>query len=356
MGSLNFMKLATLNSLCVLGLLSLGSPASAQTTVTTIPQGYVTLTISAGTGTSPAVTYMYAPLHSESTASGVLAGQISTVGTNTISNTSGGWTASQLASTTSPTFIKITSGTAAGHTFHITANTDTVLTLDTQGLDLTTLGIVAGTDTYKIFAGDTLLSLFGTPSTNPVIGGTSPTGLVDQVFLQNGTGLFAYYYNTVNSKWQQGNNPVDKGSTYIRPDTAILYSRIGTTSFSMTFAGEVPTTQEKTVINTNGLTALAAYYPVATQTLGSLNLQNLPGWKSVGNTGITTSSQADQVFIVNGAGVFPYYYNATTLKWLQGNNPVDKSSTVIPLGSSMLIQRTGSTGVSILTLNIPYSL
>lgn len=337
-----------------LAALSLLVPTAthAETTVATVPQGYVTLTVSAGTGTFAKLSILYAPLHSTSTAAGILNGQITAFATSTVTNSSAGWTDSQLASATAPTFIKITSGAATGHTFQITANTSNALTVDTQGLDLTTLGILAG-DTYQIFAGDTILSLFGTPSAeNLIIGGTSSHDAVDLVMLYNGSAWIPYYYNTTAGAWRQGTSPTNKGSTYIRPDCAFIYSRIGNTPLTFTVTGEVPTTQAKMVVNTNGNTPIASFFPTD-QTLGSLNIQSLPGWKKVGDAGVATSANADKVLIHNGSAWIPYFYNGTAGQWRQGTSPTDKASIPVPVGAGILIQRTGTTGRSVLTLSTP---
>ncbi len=324
-----------------------------QATAACAPQGLVTLTIQPGSGTTPQYNFLYAPLHATSTAAGVLRGKILSLTSNSLVNASAGWIASQLASTTSPTFIKITSGTAVGHTFQITSNTDTVLTVDTQGLDLSALGISVG-DTYQIFSGDTILSIFGTPGVNnPIVGGASPSEAVDQVILNNGAAWISYYFNTSSGTWRQGASPSNRGSTYIRPDCAFIYSRIGAAPLSLTLQGEVPIVQHKTVTNTSGLTALAAYFPID-QTLGGLSLQNLPGWKKAGDSGIT-SANADKVFLNNGTAWIPYHYDVTALQWRQGASSSDRSSTAIPIGSGILLQRTGSTGAVVLTLALPYT-
>jgi len=193
------------------------SPARAQETATTDPVGFVTVGITAGTGTAKKNTLFSLPLLETESIAGQVAGTITGITANTISNSNAGWTAGALSNPSSPYLIQITSGAAEGRMFLISssaatggaiagaANTATQVTissLDTAQVDLTTLGINVGTDTYKIFACDTLSSFFGTPAATGVQGGTTSANSDTIVAVINGSSS-TYFYSTTNNRWSR---------------------------------------------------------------------------------------------------------------------------------------------------------
>ena len=197
--------------LFITGALLTFSQASG-TTVSTTPTGYFPVTIAAGTSAGRTLSFVSFPLQNVAPINGEAQGFVTGVTSNTITNSNAGWTAGQLSTAATPCLVQFTSGAAAGRTFLVstsTSNTATTLTLDAVDattVDLTTLGIVPGTDTYQILSGDTLSTLFGTPATTGIAGATS-SGSADQVeLLSNGVWL-SYYYNT-NSGWLRVGPPI----------------------------------------------------------------------------------------------------------------------------------------------------
>ncbi|HEY0256993.1 MAG TPA: hypothetical protein VGC39_06095, partial [Candidatus Methylacidiphilales bacterium] len=72
--------------------------AWAQTTsVSTVPSGYFTLTIPAGTGNGSSATVLCFPLQGTASASGQMSGVITGITANTITNGNAGWTSAQLS-------------------------------------------------------------------------------------------------------------------------------------------------------------------------------------------------------------------------------------------------------------------
>jgi uncharacterized protein (TIGR02597 family) len=328
--------------------------ASAQTAYT-VPEGYVTVAIQPGNGSVGTFNFICLPLQSPTNLGGQLQSRLTGVTSNTLSNSNGGWTSSAFAAAGSPFFVKINSGTASGRIFQITANTATQLTVDNQGLDLTTLGIATGSsgDGYEIFPGDTLLSAFGTP-TEGVVGGTDPNGAVDRVMLMNNGVWDTYYYNTTASQWRKGALPFNQSNTVIRPDVGLIFSRVGTAPLSYTFLGRVPNTNLKKVLLSDGFSTVASYFPVA-QTLNSLNFQAVAGWKKIGDSGITVAN-ADKVYL-NETGVWDaYHYDNTVSQWRKGALPFNQNNKSIPVGSGLLINRSGGPANSGTDITRPYSL
>jgi len=79
--------------LCAAVALAVVSPLNAQTTATTDPVGFVTVGITAGTGSAKKNTLFSVPLLEAESISGQVSGVITGVSSNSISNTNAGWTA-----------------------------------------------------------------------------------------------------------------------------------------------------------------------------------------------------------------------------------------------------------------------
>lgn len=318
---------------------------------TTDPVGYVTWNIPAGTGSSYALSTLSLPLREAPDSSTSVVGVITSVTSDTLVNSSAGWSADAFSQAAAPYFVQITSGSAIGRIFQISttvSNTSTTLTLETQGSDLTTLGIVASTDTYKIIPADTLSSLFGTPATTGILGATS-SGAADQIYLYApSTGWRSYYYNTSSSAWLRVGPPVNSDNIVIRPDQGLIYQRLGASALEFTITGTVPMTDSKTIVQNSGVTFLGNIWPVDT-TLATSGISDMSGW--VKNA---SSALADQVYIYSvSTGWRSYFHNGTN--WVRVGPPINSDSLVLDSGSAVLVIRVGSdAGTSVLAQALPY--
>jgi len=339
--------------------------ARAQETATTDPVGFVTVGITAGAGTTKKNTLFSLPLLETESIAGQVAGTITGITANTISNSNAGWTAGALSNPASPYLIQITSGAAEGRMFLISssaatggaisgaANTATQVTissLDAAQVDLTTLGIVAGTDTYKIFACDTLSSFFGTPATTNVQGGTSSSNADTIVAVLNGSSS-TYFYSTTNNRWSRvALGSPDASNVPLLPYYGIQYSRLPATPLSFVVTGAVPTERRQVSIKNSGATMLAQYWP-ADSTLSSLGLQSLVGWQSG-----ASASAADTVVLTSAGSANTYFYNGTNWKRVALGSP-NADTTPIPPGTTVSINKRGSAaGYTTLSQTTPYSL
>lgn len=330
----------------------------AQTTVATDPVGFVTVGVAAGDGTTKKNTLFSLPLlEVDPSLAGQTSGVITSVTSNTISNANAGWTAGDLTKAASPNLIMITSGTAKGRMFLIasspannTATTLTVSTVDAQ-IDLTTLGIVAGTDTYKIFACDTLGSFFGTPASSGVLGGANVKSADSVVIVMNGISS-TYFYNTLLNRWTKSafGNP-DATNTPLLPYYGIQYQRLGSSALSFVITGSVPTIERRVAIKSNGTTLLSQYWPVES-TLSGLGLQNMSGWRSA-----SQAKDADTVALISGGTSSVYWYTGSNWKKNAFGNPIS-DGVVVPIGTSIQISRKSGdlTGSTTLSQLVPYSL
>jgi uncharacterized protein (TIGR02597 family) len=329
--------LAALTALLTFGL---GFEASAQS-VTTIPVGAVTLTIAAGSGSSRVVTPLSFPLVDSASGVGQLKGQITGFSAAALSNSAAGWVAGQFSDPTIPCLIRITSGLAAGRTFLIsttTANTATTITIDSEeaGLvDLTGTGLAVG-DSYSVFPCDTLSSLFGTPATTGVLGGTLATGAgADIVYVMVSGGWRQYYYNTGTSGWKRIGLNTSSDNIPVRPDSLVLYSRIGDSAMNLVLTGEVPALARKQIVRKSGVTPLANPWPSGVTTLSSSHIADMAGWlKSADYT------QADVVLLMVSGGWRQYFHDGVNWRRVGLNSISD--GVEIPVGSGVQINKRGS--------------
>ena len=337
--------------------------ANGQTTATTDPVGFVTVGITAGTGSAKKNTLFSVPLMETEEIDGQVAGTITGVTANTISNSNAGWTAGALSQPATPFLIQITSGEAEGRLFLIsssantggaiagTANTGTTVTvssIDTTQVNLTTLGIVSGTDTYKIFACDTLSSFFGTPATSNVQGGTTPATADTIVAFNNGAGS-TYFYSTTSNKWVRAalGNP-DSSNVHVLPYFGIQYGRLANTALSFVVTGAVPTVERQMAVKNAGTTFVSQFWPTDT-TLGT------SGLSTVVTSGATVSSADTVVLFANGAAT-TYFFNGTNWKRVALGTP-NADTTPLLIGTAIQVIRKGVTpGYTTLVQDLPYNL
>ncbi len=328
----------------------------------TVPSGVVSLSIPAGTGAGKTTSLISLPLLETATLDGKSVGTFSSVTSTTFSDTSAGWTPGELSTVSQPKILLITSGAAEGHMFLIsttastqnTATTATISTADSIVADLTTLGILTGAngDTYRILNCDTLATLFGTPETTGVLGGTSANTADSVILVVNGSAS-TYYYKTdaTPNRWTKvaPGNP-DASATPVLPYYGIQYSRLGTSPIELTVTGDVPADPRKTFVKNSGTTFLAQYWPVDS-TLSSTGISSLQSWVSGASTNV-----ADTVIITSNGSASTFWFDGTNWRKAAPGNPIS-NTTVIPTCSTVSMVKKGSaSGYSILSQSLPYTL
>lgn len=328
----------------------------------TVPTGVVSLSIPAGTGAVKKTSLISLPLLETATLDGKSVGTFSSVTSTTFSDTSAGWTPGELSTVSQPKLLLITSGAAAGHMFLIsttaatqnTATTATISTADSTVADLTTLGILTGAngDTYRILNCDTLATLFGTPETTGVLGGTSANTADSVILVVNGSAS-TYYYKTdgIPNRWTKSafGNP-DASATPILPYYGIQYSRLGSSPIALTVRGDVPANPRKTFVKNAGTTFLAQFWPVDS-TLASTAISALPGWVSGASANV-----ADTVIVTSNGTASTFWFDGTNWRKAAFGNPVS-DTTVIPVCATLsLVKKGAAAGSSILGQNLPYTL
>lgn len=264
-------------------------------------------------------------------------GFINAVGASTLDSTAAGWVAGELSNAATPFLVRITKGAASGRLFTVStsvANTATQLTLETNGVDLTTLGMVAGTDTFELLPADTLATVF---PTGTLQSGTASTGDLVRIF--NGTSWISHYHD--GAKWVRQDTAAIADNTIIRPDQGLLILR-RTTAKTLVNTGRAPAVSVKLDVQ-RGRSNVVGGLPLAT-TFGELAIQNLPGWAS----NAASPTTGDHVQIWNGTTWLVYYHDGG--KWVrQGTTTSADAINAFQAGRPILIRRPTGSGTEQLT-------
>lgn len=334
------------------GVAALGLAGSVFGQYATDPVGFVNLSIAPSpNGTTRVLTALSAPLLAEaSLATGSPTGRIASLTANTITVDAPGWTAGNLSVAATPKVLRITSGVAEGRTFLLSttvANTATTVTLaTTETTNLTTLGILTGAngDTVKILECDTMATFFGDPAS---IVKNSNADLADNVLILTGGAWVTYFHNTV--RWtRRGFGSPDSTNLAIKPETAILFSRIGTGSLALAVTGSVPMNKRADVVQRSGLTFVGSNWPVDV-TLANSGIRDIPGWTVNSNV-----NSADQVLILIGGAWITFWHDGTNWRRRGFGSPISNGQVISP-GTGALISKTvAATSDGLLTQTRPY--
>lgn len=341
-------SLSTSTFLAGLALMSLVLTNSPAAPTAAAPIGWLTYPVTNGT-----ITAFGVPVLDLQKFSGVT----TAVAASTLTVSGVTWTANQYSST--PHFVTIRTGAQAGRTLRVTANTTNVLTLDTEDTPLNTAGfaVTANSDSFELYAGDTLATLFGsTPDGGGILSsgvkaGTS-SSTADVIYIPSGTTWASYYYSSTLGFWVADGGSTTQNNLILYPDDGFLIFRNGTTG-SLNMIGRVPSSKLLSKFPGSTTNFISLRFPADT-TLAGLNF-GTPGTWITG----ADDTVADTVSIWNAPGYYwqSYYKNGSN-QWIEvGGDGSDQSSLVIPMGASIQIGKKGSaTGsASFYSQALPYT-
>ena len=318
-------------------LLAAGLSANAQTTATTDPVGFTTITVRGKSGAANAFSTVVIPMErADAFAGSCASASFSLDGNNRTVITFGSdlFTASQFIGTGNQHYFRLSNGANAGEFSTIVANTANSITLAD---DLN--AVLATSSTFSVTPYWTLGTAF--PSGGGLNSGTSSSA-ADTITIYNAnfTGT-VYFYSSTNNRWQ--NNLTVANDVIVPPGSGLGVTRKQASSVGLVFPGSVPLGW--TAVDVNGSTSgsatrntlVGSAYPLASKRLADLGLYT--GSSSTGVQGGTSSTPSDTVTIYNpstGVGTV-YYYNTTNNRWQ--NNLTDASNVTIPEGAAVLIAR-----------------
>ena len=331
-----------------LGFAFLATARSLQAQGTTLPVGYLAITVpAAASASNPGNATVSVPFYAAIIRGGTIA---SVDSATSFSIGSASWTAGQF--TAAPHFVRITTGTHTGRFFLITANSSNQLTVETRGYSLVS-GAPANTseirllttDSVEIIPAHTLGTLFGASSVAFQTGGSAAAA--DNVIIWDGSMWVPYFHD--GTSWKTTGSFIPQNNAVVRPDTTMFIVRRALTSLTLTLIGTVPSGTERTDLPGPGSVFVSRRFPANT-TLSALGLHTLPGWGS-GNS----ASSADEVNLWNGTTWESFYYNGTN--WKKAGSFVNADSQPVPASSGLFVTRRSSAAgtTSTLTQAAPYS-
>jgi len=337
--------------------LSLTGIASESLSIHSSPVGVMEVSAAAGTGTGKVVTLLSAPLLRAAGKTGAMSGTISGVEITRLLSANAGWHPSEITNPAQPHGLMITSGTAAGRMFLIVNHSDNsssaiqVADPHNRSLNLTTLGIQPGTDTYQIFELDTIKTLFGEPDLeNSFSVQSGPAAQqADVVTLTQNGSVSSYFFSTIHKRWTaiRLGSP-DGSNTPIMPYYGIQYNRLAPHPLKIILSGEVPRLERQMTIPAQGATLISSYWPV-TQRLAQTGLADRPEWRR----GVPANS--DRVVLTSGAASSTYYHDGQNWRRIGLGSPLS-NDTVIGTGSALLIIRPSAGSALPVTQGMPYNL
>lgn len=337
------MNLKLIASWMVISLLAGAMASHSQTTVNSDPVGFVTTTIRAGTATGFTPTMVSPVLTAPANISVGLTGSLSSVSSNSLTVSTGGWSNNVLSASNS--YLMLTDGLQKGLILRVTGNTSNSVTVQTFGLNLASTGIASGNN-FKLLGGDTLRSFFGAPS-NGVLGGTAAQNssrLVDQVSAVDANGsLRTYYFDTTFGQWRRSGTSANQDNTPIPPIAGVLYNRRAQTPLTYIQPGDVPTHEVRYIVPGSGTVFLGRFFPTD-GTIATLGLQNMAGW----------TINDDKFVTVDALGSLrTYFWNGT--QWRRSGSSSNQGNTPLPSGGAGYTLRSGKTP-QILSVALPYNL
>jgi uncharacterized protein (TIGR02597 family) len=334
-----------------------GISAHAQNaTVATVPEGMISFSLPQG-----ATSYFSLPLTNNATyASSVTA---VTAGTISVGDTPAPFTTS-LTTAAAPYFVKFLTGNETGRVLLITANTTSSLTLDTTDhaigspvlLTATGYNVQVG-DTFEIFPGNTLASVFGTGTTqSPLLltGGTNGISSDTVSLCTTSTArAITYYFNTTDGYWKQNGATGNANNTIIYPYSALTVTRRhGNPATTLVVAGQVTPVAAAIKVAGNGCVYTSTQY-ASDVTLSQLQIGS--NWVT-GTSTITADSLS--VWDVS-ENRFDTYYQEPDSTWRKYPDAVtDQSSFAITAGTVITINKREAvtSATSFLQPPLPYSL
>jgi uncharacterized protein (TIGR02597 family) len=274
------------------------SSANAQTTATTDPVGFTTVTIK-GKGALPAAyslaqfAMMKASSFQGSATPGASQAVLNVTGTPF---TAGAFN----KSADGPNyFLEISSGTSAGLIADIESNTDSTVTVYADDAASIAAAMPA---TVTIRAHTKVSEVFGTGA-SLVLQGGSTVNNADLIYFGRGGQLAGYFYKTgVGAGWKTLAGAA-ANNIPVYPGESVLVKRIGAADVSIVNSGSVQTGRALIPVSQGSVTA-ATSFPVAT-TLSTSNLL------ASGLTGGATSATADILYMPDATGNLVSYFYKT---------------------------------------------
>lgn len=337
---------------------ALSSQVFAQA-VSTPVVGFVTTTLAAGSDTIIAPQVLR-PSELNTSVTGLS----SSAGQATLTLSSSSLTADQfkyVANTQPKVYVaRVTSGNLQGYNFLITANTQTTITIDLDGLAASSADIT-GIEVSPCWS---LKTLF--PASDAGVSFTASVGINNasrrtQLLLPNfsGTGInrpasTTYFYNPAVNDWVSTTaTSTPAGETAILPGQYLIHRNIGGTpsNLAVTTPGGVLSSPFRTFLGTltTGLNDNPLSLPRPTDY--SITELGLNDSNFVQSTGLNNATRRDTLLVINptGSGInrpaSTVYFRFNNNWYSTANTSVTANTATIPAGSAVYIRKFASDGL-----------
>jgi uncharacterized protein (TIGR02597 family) len=267
---------------------------------------------------------------------------ISAVGPSTLTDLTAVWSDNQFNGRNGRHYVEITSGPKAGYTTEILGTDAAGQTLQLTD-DLS--GAIPSGETFTVRKYWTIATLFGAHDESGVGGGSILTADEILIYQPASRSFRTYFYKTIGlggTGWRStASASTDEAEAKLDLTQGIIIRRKQPGDLSWKIFGVARSCN--TIIEVQGgLNLLANVYPAGTLTLGNSQL-----YTGDPSTGLADGSilTADKVLIYDGSAYETFYYKTAGLGgtgWRStASASTDASGTIIPNGSSVLVQRTG---------------
>jgi uncharacterized protein (TIGR02597 family) len=330
--------------------------ANAANSVATVPEGMITFALTHGT-----TSYLSLPLTNKA----AYTSAVTAVTTNTITvdDTPAPFTTS-LGTAAAPYFVKFLSGNESGRVLLVTTNTASKLTLDTTdhvsgaavALTATSFNVQVG-DTFEVFPGDTLASVFGAGTAqSPLLltgGGSDTASDTISLYTTATAAVATYFYNSGTGHWAKAGASGNANNTIIYPYSAFTISRKAShPDMTLVLEGRVTPVAATTKVMSKGTVYTSTHYA------SDIKLSQL----QFGSNWVTgaTEAAADTLSVWNATlGQFDTFYQKPDSTWRKDSDAVtDQSNFEIAPGTvTTIAKREAVSGAAtFLQSSLPYSL
>lgn len=338
------MKFTSFSLAAVIASSVLLTGANAQTTATTDPVGFTTLTIQGKASIGAANRNNFVSLNMQR--ADAFQGTVSSValdgsGRSVLTIDGASFTADQFNGTGNAHYVRLTEGASGnnGLVSEVVATSGNTLTV----ADNINEAISAGVTAFVVTPFWTLSTAF---PAGGGLAGASAAASADTITIYPPTGAgLTYFYNTSVNQWRRGNT--DSGNIAIPPGSGLQIIRKQIGNVDVVLAGSVTLDPVEGIVGAAAPTAarnsfLANPFPLASKTLATSGLYT--GDPNTGVVGGSAAASADTVTIydlVTGQAL-SYFYNTSVNQWRRGNT--DSSSITIPIGAAVQITRKSGRG------------
>jgi uncharacterized protein (TIGR02597 family) len=332
-------------SIYAIALTSLAlSGANAQTTATTDPVGFTTLTVQGKATAEAANRNNFVSLNMQRAPS--FQGAISSValdgsGRSVLTVSGASFTANQFSGAGNSHYVRLTSeaGGNNGLVSEVVSSSGNTITV----VDNINSAVSAGSTKFAVTPYWTLSTAF--PQGGGLTGASAAASADTITIIPPTGGALTYFYSTSFNQWRRGTT--DSSNVLIPPGSGMQIIRKQIGNVDIVLAGNVTLGPVEAIVGGATPTAsrnsfIANPFPLASKTLGTSGLYT--GDPTTGVVGGSAAASADTVTIFDPTTgqALTYFYSTSFNQWRRGT--ADSSNVTIPIGAAVQVTRKANRG------------